>query len=119
MIKIAVAAEGKNVTQHFGHCSNFLIYDVENEKIIKEESVPSPGHKPGFLPNFLADLGVNVIISGGMGGGAVDIFNERNVEVVVGATGDGKTAVQSYLNGELITTGSVCQEHQRHDECGG
>ncbi|HHU83896.1 MAG TPA: dinitrogenase iron-molybdenum cofactor [Clostridiales bacterium] len=116
MIKIAVASEGKNVTEHFGHCANFLIYNVENGKIANEESIPSPGHKPGFLPNFLADRGVNVIISGGMGGGAVDIFNERNVEVVLGASGDAKTAVESYLKGELKTTGSVCREHH-HDEC--
>ena len=59
---------------------------------------------------------MNVIISGGMGGGAVDIFNERNVEVVLGASGDAKTAVESYLKGELKTTGSVCREHH-HDEC--
>ena len=118
MMKIAVAGEGKNVTEHFGHCVNFLIYDVENGRIVNEESIPNPGHKPGFLPNFLADRGVNIIISGGMGGGAVDIFNERNVEVVVGASGDAKTAVQNYLNGELQTTGSVCHEHQHHDECG-
>ncbi len=117
MMKIAVAGEGKNVTEHFGHCVNFLIYDVENGKITNEESIPNPGHKPGFLPNFLADRGVNVIISGGMGGGAVDIFNERNVEVVVGASGNAKTAVQNYLKGELKSTGSVCHEHQHHDEC--
>lgn len=118
MMRIAVAGEGKNVTEHFGHCVNFLIYNVENGKISNEESIPNPGHKPGFLPNFLADRGVNVIISGGMGGGAVDIFNERNVEVVVGASGDAKTAVENYLKGELNTTGSVCHEHQHHDECG-
>jgi len=118
MMKIAVAGEGKNVTEHFGHCVNFLIYDVENGKITNEESIPNPGHKPGFLPNFLADRGVNVIISGGMGGGAVDIFNERNVEVVVGASGDAKTAVLNYLKGALKSTGSVCHEHHHHDECG-
>jgi len=94
MMRIAVAGEGKNVTEHFGHCVNFLIYNVENGKITNEESIPNPGHKPGFLPNFLADRGVNVIISGGMGGGAVDIFNERNIEVVVGASGDAKTRQQ-------------------------
>jgi predicted Fe-Mo cluster-binding NifX family protein len=79
-MKIAVASEGKFVTGHFGHCTNFMIYEAQNRKILREESIPNPGHKPGFLPNFLADRGVNVIISGGMGGGAVDIFNERNVE---------------------------------------
>ena len=118
MMRIAVAAEGKNVTEHFGHCVNFMLYDVENNKITKEESVDNPGHKPGFLPNFLADKGVKVIISGGMGQGAVDIFNERDVEVVTGASGDARTAAERYLKGELKSTGSVCHEHQHHDECG-
>ena len=117
-MKVAVAALGADVTEHFGHCESFLVFDIAGGKIVKEESVPNPGHKPGFLPNFLADRGVNVIISGGMGGGAVDIFNERNVEVIVGAAGTAKAAVESYLMGELQSTGSVCHEHQHHDECG-
>ncbi len=118
MMRIAVASEGKNVTEHFGHCPHFMLFDVENDSIVKTESVANPGHRPGFLPNFLADRGVNVIISGGMGGGAIDIFNQRNVEVVVGASGDAQTAVQGYLSGSLVSTGSVCHEHQHHDECG-
>ncbi len=117
-MRIAVASEGKNVTEHFGHCVNFNIYDAEGGKIVREESVENPGHKPGFLPNFLADRGVEVIISGGMGGGAVDIFNERNVEVVVGASGDAREAAERYLRCELFSTGSVCHEHQHHGECG-
>src|SRR5574344_1765673 len=117
VLKIAVAGEGKNVTEHFGHCVNFLIYDAENGQILREESVENPGHKPGFLPNFLADRGVNVIISGGMGGGEVEIFNERNIEVIVGAKGNAKAAAEAYLEGSLKSTGSVCHEHQHHDEC--
>jgi len=117
-MRIAVASEGGSVTEHFGHCENFNIYDAENGNIVKEESIRNPGHKPGFLPNFLADRGVDVIISGGMGGGAVDIFNERGVEVVVGAAGDAKNAAASYLRGELKTTGSICHEHAHHGECG-
>ena len=117
-MKISVAAMGKDVAQHFGHCENFLFFDIEDGKIVKEESVPNPGHKPGFLPNFLADRGAEVIISGGMGGGAVDIFNERNVEVVVGASGDARTNVEAYLKGDLVTTGAVCHNHEHADECG-
>ena len=70
MIKIAVASENQKVTEHFGHCINFNIFESENKQIVKSESIPNPGHKPGFLPNFLNEKGVNVIISGGMGGGA-------------------------------------------------
>lgn len=117
-LKIAVASENNEVTEHFGHCSNFNIYETVKGKIVKNESIPNPGHKPGFLPNFLNDMEVNVIISGGMGGGAIDIFNEKGIEVIVGATGNSKAAVESYLNGTLKSTGSVCHEHQHHDECG-
>ena len=117
-MKIAVPANGKIIWEHFGHCESFLIYDVENGEIVKEESVANPGHRPGFLPNFLADMGVNVIIAGGMGGGAVAIFEERNVEIVVGASGDAKAAVIAYLNGELKSTVSICHEHEHAHECG-
>lgn len=114
---IAVASEGNQVTEHFGHCEAFNLYHVEKSRIMQSESIPNPGHRPGFLPNFLHDKGVNVIISGGMGSGAIDIFNEKNIEVIVGASGDTKEAVKSYLRGTLKSTGSVCHEHQHHNEC--
>lgn len=118
-MKIAVSCNGNQIWAHFGHCENFMVFETEKGKIVSEQSVPNPGHKPGFLPNFLADMGVKVMISGGMGGGAVDIFNERDVEVVLGAQGDAKKAVEAYLRGELESTGSICHEHEHADECGG
>jgi predicted Fe-Mo cluster-binding NifX family protein len=63
-------------------------------------------------------MGVEVIIAGGMGGGAVEIFNERNIEVIVGASGDARAAAEAYLKGELKSTGSVCHKHAHADECG-
>ncbi len=118
MKKIAVACEQTMVTEHFGHCENFMMFDTENGTIVKSESLPNPGHKPGFLPNYLGERGANVIISGGMGGGAVQIFNQRGIEVVTGARGSAEDAVKRYLAGELVSSGSVCHEHQHHDECG-
>ncbi|MPN06092.1 hypothetical protein SDC9_153347 [bioreactor metagenome] len=117
MIKIAVASEHDMVTEHFGHCVNFNLYNAQNDEIMEHASIPNPGHRPGFLPNFLNDLGVNVIISGGMGGGAIDIFNQHNIEVIVGARGDARAAALAYLAGELKSTGSVCHEHSHREEC--
>ena len=108
-MKIAVSCNGSQIWPHFGHCENFMVYETENGKILSEQSVPNPGHRPGFL---------KVILAGGMGGGAVDIFNERDVEVVLGAQGDAKAAVEAYLRGELESTGSVCHEHEHADACG-
>ncbi len=117
-MRIAIPAMGTDVAMHFGHCENFIFFDVENGTIVKEESVPNPGHRPGFLPNFLADNGAEVVIAGGMGGGAVDIFNERNVEVVLGARGDARAAVDAWLRGDLKSTGSICHEHEHAHDCG-
>lgn len=112
--KIAVASENGVVTGHFGHCEAFHIFDAENGQIIKNEIVPNPGHRPGFLPNFLNDMGVNVIISGGMGGGAIDIFNEKGIEVIVGAEGNSQATAEMYLKGMLKSTGSVCNHEHEH-----
>jgi predicted Fe-Mo cluster-binding NifX family protein len=56
-------------------------------------------------------MGVKVIISGGMGGGAVNIFNEKGIEVIVGARGSAEVAVKDYLEGNLQSTGTICHEH--------
>ena len=118
-MKIAVASTGAMTTEHFGHCENFNIFNAENGVITGHESIPNPGHKPGFLPNYLGDLGVNVVISGGMGQGAIDIFNARNIEVITGAAGSAEDCAKHYLAGELVSTGSVCHKHEHANECGG
>jgi predicted Fe-Mo cluster-binding NifX family protein len=116
-MKIAVASNQDQVAGHFGHCENFHIFNSEGKEIVFKEVIANPGHKPGFLPNYLKDMGVEVIISGGMGGGAIDIFNEKGVEVIVGAVGHSEAAVLSYLSGSLKSTGSVCRDHQHSDNC--
>ncbi|MDD2481560.1 MAG: NifB/NifX family molybdenum-iron cluster-binding protein [Lutispora sp.] len=117
-MKIAVAKEGNQVAQHFGHCEGFEIFTEEAGKITNKEFVKNPGHKPGFLPNYLNDLGVNVIIAGGMGGGAIEIFNEKKIEVITGAVGDPSNNVEDYLKGKLKSTGSICHAHEHSDSCG-
>ncbi|OQA42006.1 MAG: Dinitrogenase iron-molybdenum cofactor [Spirochaetes bacterium ADurb.Bin315] len=111
MKKIAVASENKHVCGHFGHCETFEVFTVEDGKITGMESIANPGHRPGFLPNFLHDLGVNVIISGGMGQGAVDLFTGHGIEVVIGANGTAEAVAEAYVKGELSGGGSPCAEH--------
>jgi predicted Fe-Mo cluster-binding NifX family protein len=72
-MKIAVASEGSIVSQHFGHCEGFTTYHVENGEVTNEQFIPNPGHKPGYLPVFLREQNVDVIIAGGMGEAAKDL----------------------------------------------
>lgn len=108
---IAVASEKEMVSKHFGHCANFNIYEVEGDKIVGEENVQSPGHGHGNLPGFLAEKGVTVLISGGMGQGAIDKCKEYNIEPIRGAEGKAKDAAEAYAKGELESVDTVCAEH--------
>ncbi|HCR43412.1 MAG TPA: dinitrogenase iron-molybdenum cofactor [Ruminococcaceae bacterium] len=112
-LKIAVASDngGKTVTGHFGHCEGFDVFTSEDGKITGGEFFPNPGHKPGFLPNYLNGMGVNVVISGGMGGGAADIFKEKGIKVITGAEGGAREAAQCYIAGTLKSTGGLCSGH--------
>jgi predicted Fe-Mo cluster-binding NifX family protein len=110
-MKIAVASEGSRVSAHFGHCEGFTTYSVENGEATNKQFVPSPGHKPGYLPVFLREQNVDVIIAGGMGEAAKDLFVENGIEVFVGVDGQSDIAAQQYAKGLLKSTGTICTEH--------
>ena len=94
---------------HFGHCEIFTIVNVENNKVVsKEDSVPPP-HEPGALPKWLGEQNVNVIIAGGMGTRAQNLFEENNIKVIVGAPAESvDNSVSSYINNSLETGDNVC-----------
>ncbi|MEW8959479.1 hypothetical protein MHOCP_17990 [Moorella humiferrea] len=119
-MKIAVATEGTMVAEHFGHCSQYSLFTVKDGKVIGREVIANPGHQPGFLPNYLADLGVNCVIVGGIGARAVELFGERGIEVISGAYGPVEAAVHAYLAGSLKSSGGTCShDHGGHEGCGG
>lgn len=116
-MKVAVASEANYVSGHFGHCEGFTIYEIDKGKSLNKSFTPNPGHRPGYLPVFLKELDVNIIIAGGMGETAQQLFNENGIEVVVGAEGFSDDVVQKFINGELKSTGSVCREHELEGNC--
>jgi predicted Fe-Mo cluster-binding NifX family protein len=115
---IAIAKEGNNVSQHFGHCEGFEMVKIEEGKVISNETVPNPGHRPGFLPVFLAQKGVKVIIAGGMGGAAQDLFVQNGIEVYTGAQGNTSSIIDAYVAGTLKSVGGVCSSHSFEGNCG-
>ncbi|MFC1911077.1 NifB/NifX family molybdenum-iron cluster-binding protein [Chloroflexota bacterium] len=110
-MRVAVPVTDDKVAAHFGHCSHFALFDIDEatKAIVKRELIPSPGHQPGFLPAWLAEEGVSVVIAGGMGSRAQAIFNENRIDVVVGVLRDDpQGAVLDYLKGELATGDNIC-----------
>jgi len=110
-MRFAVPVTESKVAAHFGHCSHFALFDVDEatKAIVKREVIPSPGHKPGFLPAWLAEEGVSVVIASGMGSRALALFNDNRIEVVVGVLGDDpEKVVLDYIKGDLATGDNIC-----------
>ena len=114
-MKIAVAYDNGNIFQHFGRTEFFKVYEVEDDKVISSEVIGSNGVGHGALAGLLAEQSVDVLICGGIGGGAQAALTEAGVELCAGAQGDADQAVEAYLKGELVSTGANC-DHHHHEE---
>jgi len=105
----AIPTENGKLCAHFGHCDQFAIVKTFENKISGEEFVTPPVHQPGVYPSFLAKQGVDVIISGGMGQKAQDLFAQNNIEVHMGVQADSPAQlVENYLTDQLETGQNMC-----------
>jgi predicted Fe-Mo cluster-binding NifX family protein len=116
MKKVVIAKNGNQVSGHFGHCEGFEMFHIKDGSVVERNFIESPGHRPGFLPVFLNEKGANVIIAGGMGETAQMLFAENNIEVVVGAKGELDDVISMYMDGTLVSSGTVCKEHEHEGE---
>ncbi len=109
-MKIAIPIANGKLCMHFGHCETFAVIDTDNDgNIVNSQSLVPPPHEPGVLPKWLGEIGANVIIAGGMGHRAQDLFTQAGVKVVTGAPAlDPETLVKQYLSQNLVTGPNTC-----------
>jgi len=108
-MKFAIPIADGKLTAHFGHCKEFAMLEVEDQKILNKEMLDPPPHEPGVLPRWLKEQGTNVVIAGGMGQRAIELFQQAGIQVIVGAPVDEpENLINSYLNQTLVTGGNVC-----------
>jgi ATP-binding protein involved in chromosome partitioning len=110
-MKIAIPVVNRQLCLHFGHCEQFALIEVDEQTktIINQELLIPPPHEPGVLPKWLAELGANVIIAGGMGSRAQSLFNMKGIKVIVGApVNSPEKLVIDYLNNTLVTGVNTC-----------
>lgn len=119
-MKIAATYENGNIFQHFGRTEYFKVYEVEDGKVVSSEVVGSNGIGHGALAGLLAGQDIQVLICGGLGGGALNALNNAGIEVCAGASGDADEAVEAYLRGDLVNSGANCDHHHHGEghECG-
>lgn len=110
-MKIAIPMADGRLSMHFGHCQQFALVEVDEttRKATQTEMLTPPPHEPGVLPRWLHEQGANLIIAGGMGGRALQLFAQNGIEVVVGAPVETpENLVAAYLNGTLTSGTNAC-----------
>ncbi len=110
-MRIAIPVSEGVLAAHFGHCETFAMFDVEEEgnTVVAFNEVTPPPHAPGLLPRWLAENGANVIIAGGMGQKAIQLFVQNGIKVFTGApVAAPEMLVKDFIQGSLTTGTNLC-----------
>ncbi len=110
-MKIAIPTAKETLSLHFGHCEQFYLFEVDKEaKIIKNvEKLTPPPHEPGLLPRWLGEKKADIIIAGGMGMRAQELFVENGIEIITGAQAKKpEELINDYFEGALEIGENAC-----------
>jgi len=131
-MKISIATDDNMgldavISHHFGRCPYYIVVDVDDKEIKDVKAVKNPFYEShgqtGEVPNFIHSLGVDVIISGGMGPKAIGFFQQLGIQAFTGASGRVGDVIKNYMSGQ-IDRAVPCSDHssshhidtQEHDE---
>ena len=119
-MKIAVTYENGQIFQHFGHTEQFKVYEIEDNTIISFKVIDTNGQGHGALAGLLKTLGADVLICGGIGGGAQMALADAGIKLYGGVSGACDAAVEAYLTNNLGYNPNVrCDHHDNEHSDGG
>ena len=107
-MKTVISTDNGFVSAHFGRCPQYTIVEIENGQLKNKDIILNPGHEPGLIPRFLIQKGVDCIIAGGMGKRAVNLFNEMNIDTILGISGEIDFVIKKHVAGTLEEGASFC-----------
>lgn len=114
-MKVAFPMENGRISAHFGHAPEFVIVEIEAGKEISRKSMTPPQHEPGVLPKWLGELGINIMIAGGMGSMAANLFKSQGIEIMTGVAGTMEENIAKLAAGSLKGDGSICSHEHGHE----
>jgi len=116
--KIAIPTNGEVLDAHFGRAAGFTVFEIEGNSARKVQLLDVTGlqHQHESLADLFKRNGVEVLVCGGIGGGMINGLSGVGISVLTGASGNVADVAQEYAQGKIVSTGSICQEHDHgHD----
>ena len=100
--KIAIPVVNDVLSSHFGHSQHFFVADVENNRVVQTNTIVPPPHEPGVIPKWLNENQVDVVLVGGIGQKAINLFKQMGIEPVIGVPSMSPSwLIEEYLSGAL------------------
>jgi len=107
-MKIAISTDSEKVSEHFGRCPEFIIVEIENNKVKNRKIILNPGHMTGFLPKFFKEKGVKCVIAGGAGSRAQELFEQFGIKLITGIQGDVNNVIRDFIKGKIKQGKDFC-----------
>lgn len=114
-MKIAIPTDNGGISAHFGRCPEYTIITISNNNVEKQEILKNSGHRTGFIPKFLHENGIDVIIAGGIGSKAINYFQQYNIKVYKGLNAPINELVELYLSGNIKNEDFECVKGSGRD----
>jgi predicted Fe-Mo cluster-binding NifX family protein len=114
MMKVAVPTRDERVDDHFGHCDHYTIFTIEDNKVISSKVIDNGGFGHEALASYLKNLGVETLILGNRGQGAIKALDAAGIKQIPGVTIDADLAVENLLKGTLIFNPNAMCDHSHH-----
>jgi predicted Fe-Mo cluster-binding NifX family protein len=111
-VKLAISTKDGLVAEHFGRCPEYTLVELKDNEVVERQVIPNPGHEPGFLPRYLAEHDVDVVVTGGMGPRAQSLFTNIGLETIIGARGRVDDVIEAYVSGSLELGDSACEHEE-------
>ncbi len=108
-MKVTISTDNNQAALHFGRCPEFTIVEIENNQLIKKETIENPGHHPGYLPEYFKNMGIDCIVCGGMGQRAQLLFDEAGIKTITGISGSIDEVVNNLIAGSLESGANICE----------
>ena len=115
-MKLAITCDNNEVFQHFGHTPGFAVFETNEKEIISETQLSSGTSGHGALATLLKEAGIDVLICGGIGGGAINALGQAGIRVIGGASGNVRLVAEAFLNGSLSVRADFHCNHHHHAE---
>lgn len=112
VLKIAIPTENNSLAKHFGRCEKYVFFEVEDNKIINKYEKISPQHAPSVIPEFLKEEETDLVITSGIGRKAIDLFQQFEIDIITGCSGDVDKIIKEYLAGTLVSGESTCKHEE-------